>query len=176
VAGCNRIRTTAPWNGATEVAPAHPTISGKPRFVGAASGAPRVRRGSNPGETDLAASHGKPAAVAGVCQGRVYMYIIIDSWNYYVHGIFMNFEWDTDKRISNLKKHRTDLAAIEFFAWDIAFTREDARKDYGETRFVSISLIGDRHYVAVWSQRGETMRIISLRKANEREVKKYATR
>ncbi len=85
----------------------------------------------------------------------------------------MDFEWDTAKRLRNLGKHGIDFAAIGSFAWEIAITREDRRGDYGERRFISISLIGNRHHVAVWSLRGDARRLISLRKANKREVKAY---
>ena len=85
----------------------------------------------------------------------------------------MDIEWDAVKRTRNLQQHSVDFAAIDGFRWDISLTREDIRIDYNETRFVSISLIGDRHYVAVWTIRKETTRLISLRKANKREVKIY---
>lgn len=82
-------------------------------------------------------------------------------------------EWDEAKRSRNLSAHGVDFTLIEGFAWAAALTREDLRADYGEARFVSISLIGDRHFVAVWTRRGDTLRLISLRKANTREVKIY---
>ncbi|WP_430540790.1 BrnT family toxin [Planktotalea arctica] len=54
--------------------------------------------------------------------------------------------------------------------WTTALTREDNRVEYGERRFISIGLIGDRHFVVVWTQRDDALRLISLRKANKREV------
>lgn len=86
----------------------------------------------------------------------------------------MIFEWDATKRLRNLEKHGCDFSIAEGFNWDVALTREDTRSDYGERRFVSISVIGDRHYVAVWTERDGICRLISLRKANKREVKFYA--
>lgn len=85
----------------------------------------------------------------------------------------MDIEWDSTKRIANAEKHGVDFAAIEGFQWDAVLTVEDTRGEHGEPRFVSISLIGDRHYVAVWTWRGDTIRLISLRKANKREVRIY---
>lgn len=52
----------------------------------------------------------------------------------------------------------------------------DDRKDYGETRQITIGFLDERMVVMVWTQRGETRRIISLRKANEREQTAYASR
>lgn len=56
---------------------------------------------------------------------------------------------------------------------DTAIMRRDARYEYGEARIVAIGLIGDRVHVLVFTMRGETVRVISLRKANRREVFKY---
>lgn len=83
-------------------------------------------------------------------------------------------EWDEDKRAANLEKHGVDFSAALEFEWDTASTADDARQDYGEPRFVSIGFIGPRLHVLVWTPRGERFRVISLRKANAREVKRYA--
>ncbi|WP_250483289.1 BrnT family toxin [Caballeronia sp. GaOx3] len=50
----------------------------------------------------------------------------------------------------------------------------DARRDYMEVREVGFAPIGTRLYWVVLAQRGETMHVISLRKANDREVRNYA--
>jgi len=55
-------------------------------------------------------------------------------------------------------------------------TVRDDRKDYGESRFITIGFLGDRMVVAVWTQRGSLKRIISLRKANDREQALYNPR
>lgn len=83
------------------------------------------------------------------------------------------FEWDAEKRRTNLTKHGVDLSLITGFDWDAAFTRADTRGDYGEERFVSLGRIGDRLFDAVWIERGGFCRLISLRKANAREVNLY---
>ncbi len=54
--------------------------------------------------------------------------------------------------------------------------REDKRFNYGERRFQLIGKIGDRVFVIVYSPRGQITRIISARKANKREVKRYENR
>ena len=86
----------------------------------------------------------------------------------------MKIAWDEKKRIRNLEKHGCDFSIFGRFRWDIAKTREDERASYGETRYVSVSVIGDRHYVAAWTPRDGACRLISLRKANRREVRAYA--
>ena len=50
----------------------------------------------------------------------------------------------------------------------------DQRRDYGEVRISGLGYIGDRLFYVVFAARGEERRIISLRKANQREVKRYA--
>lgn len=52
----------------------------------------------------------------------------------------------------------------------------DDRNDYGEKRMVTVGFLDQRMVLMVWTKRGDVLRIISLRKANEREQKNYATR
>ena len=54
------------------------------------------------------------------------------------------------------------------------FTAEDAREDYSEPRFITLGKLDGRMVVMVWTPRGEARRIISMRKANEREQARYA--
>jgi uncharacterized DUF497 family protein len=66
-----------------------------------------------------------------------------------------------------------DFTIASGFIWDEALTIEDTRSDYNEPRFLSYAPIMDRLYAMIWTQRGDIKRIISLRKANKREVLKY---
>ncbi len=50
---------------------------------------------------------------------------------------------------------------------------EDVRKDYGEHRFRVLGSIEDRLYAVVFTPRGDAVHVISFRKANSREVKRY---
>ena len=65
--------------------------------------------------------------------------------------------------------------AEEVFAGP-ALTVEDDRHDYGEDRFLTIGLLDGAMVVLVWTPRGGADRIISLRKANERERAQYGPR
>lgn len=60
--------------------------------------------------------------------------------------------------------------AVDVFAGK-HLTREDARMDYAEARFVTAGWLDMRLVIVVWTPRGEVRRIISMRKANEREIK-----
>jgi len=75
----------------------------------------------------------------------------------------MRYEWDEAKREVNLAKHGIDFTAIELFEWETATVFEDRRKDYDEKRMVAV----------VFTQKKTAKRIISLRKANNREVNHY---
>ncbi len=86
----------------------------------------------------------------------------------------MNYEFDPAKDESNLDKHGLSLADADGFEWETAVVREDTRKQYAEPRFKAMGYIGDRLHVMVFCLRAETVRVISLRKANSREVKDYA--
>ena len=63
--------------------------------------------------------------------------------------------------------------AGEVFA-GVNVTAEDARFDYGEPRFTTVGVLDGRMVILVWRPRGEVRRIISMRKANEREIEKFA--
>lgn len=85
----------------------------------------------------------------------------------------MEYDWDEEKRKENLRKHNVDFSLACLFNWGFALIEQDLRKNYGESRFSSVAPIGERLYVMVYTIRKETVRIISLRKANLREWRKY---
>ncbi|MBU2857699.1 BrnT family toxin [Acidithiobacillus ferrooxidans] len=85
----------------------------------------------------------------------------------------MRIEFDPDKRDKTLAERGLDFArAGEVFA-GVNVTAEDARFDYGEPRFITVGVLDNRMVVMVWTPRGEARRIISMRKANEREIAKF---
>lgn len=86
----------------------------------------------------------------------------------------MEVVFDPAKRARALAERGLDLSrAGEVFA-GAHFTRADGRVDYGEPRYVTTGVLGGRVVVLVWTPRGEARRIISMRKANEREQARYA--
>lgn len=87
----------------------------------------------------------------------------------------MDLEWDEEKRQSSLAKHKLDFADVVHFEMDTAKHKSDLRKDYGETRFVSTGYLHGRLCVLCWTLRAGRLRIISLRKANDREQKAYGS-
>jgi len=95
---------------------------------------------------------------------------------YWGHTISMDFdiEYDHAKDAINREKHGIALADVVLFEWETANIEEDTRHDYGERRFEATGYIGHRLHVLVFCFRGAVRRIISLRKANPREMKRYA--
>ena len=85
----------------------------------------------------------------------------------------MNYEFDPAKDESNFDKHGLSLADADGFEWETAVVREDTRKQYTEQRQEATGLIGDRLHVMIYCLRSDAVRVISLRKANSREVKRY---
>jgi len=55
----------------------------------------------------------------------------------------------------------------------LTITLQDQRQDYGEPRFITAGWLDARLVVLLWTPRGLARRIISMRKANEREIDKY---
>ena len=90
----------------------------------------------------------------------------------------MNATFDPAKDAVNLAKHGFSLLDALGFEWDTAVVWPDTRRDYGEPRMVALGYIGLRIMSVVFVDRPPEQpterRIISLRKANTREVKRYA--
>jgi len=86
----------------------------------------------------------------------------------------MNILFDPVKEAANLAKHGVSLALASEIEWDTAVAWPDVRRDYGEPRQCAIAYVGLRLFFAAFVDRADGRRIISLRKANPREVKFYA--
>ena len=86
----------------------------------------------------------------------------------------MQYEWDENKREANLDKHDVDFLIALDFEWQTALIYEDVRSGYDERRFWALGLIQERVHVLVFTRRDQFVRIISLRKANQREIRRYA--
>ena len=82
--------------------------------------------------------------------------------------------FDPVKNRANIEGRGIGFETARDFEFATALIVEDDRKDYGETRYVGIGFIGARLHVIVFTVRDEELRIISLRKANKREIRAYA--
>lgn len=86
----------------------------------------------------------------------------------------MLIQFDSAKNKTNTAKHGVSLQLAEQLEWDWLKAKPDWRVDYGEPRMIGYAPIDDRVYCVVFVDRGDIRRIISLRKANMREVRDYA--
>ncbi|MBF0429208.1 MAG: BrnT family toxin [Magnetococcales bacterium] len=85
----------------------------------------------------------------------------------------MKIEYDPTKRLITM-----DVRGLDFDRVNEIFTARhttvvDDRREYGELRFVTMGCLDDRLVVVVWTKRDGYRRIISMRKANEREQRKF---
>lgn len=88
----------------------------------------------------------------------------------------MDIEYDEAKKQSNFAKHGVDFVEISPILLDPdRLDNSDKRKDYGEERRICLGTMpGDTHvFVIVYTMRGTNIRLISARKANEREHRHY---
>lgn len=85
----------------------------------------------------------------------------------------MKIEYDDAKNRKNIAERGISFELAVNFDLATAKIWQDTRKDYGEARFIALGYIGDKLYSMVFTVRDDVLRIISLRKANKREVTSY---
>ncbi|ADE10624.1 BrnT family toxin [Sideroxydans lithotrophicus] len=85
----------------------------------------------------------------------------------------MRIEFDPAKDAANHAKHGVSLSMAVDLDWEAALVWVDERLEYGETRMIALAPKTETLYCVVFVNRGELRRVISLRRANRREVKYY---
>ena len=85
----------------------------------------------------------------------------------------MQLSFDPDKNERNIEQRGLDFNLAADLDWATALIDEDIRHDYGERRFRVLGCIGERLYALIFTPRAGKVHVISLRKANAREVKHY---
>ena len=85
----------------------------------------------------------------------------------------MRIEFDPTKDASNRLNHGVSLAMAAELDWDAAWVWVDERVDYNEMRMIALAPKTEILYCVAFVDRGDVRRIISLRRANRREVKHY---
>ena len=86
----------------------------------------------------------------------------------------MRITFDPAKRDRTLRRRGLDFARCDEVFLGLETTQDDVRQAYGERRRVTVGYLDNRMVVVVWTERDGSRRIISLRKANEREQARYA--
>lgn len=87
----------------------------------------------------------------------------------------MKIEFNTEKNEENKASRGLDFADVVFLDWENALVVKDNRFDYGETRYSAL-VMGERLYAVAFTYRNNAMRVISFRKANKREERRYNER
>jgi len=85
----------------------------------------------------------------------------------------MRLEFDPAKSARNERERGLPFAAAIHLFDRVRIEWEDRRKDYGEVRISTLGEIEGAIYFASFTRRGEAIRIISFRKANARETRRY---
>ena len=85
----------------------------------------------------------------------------------------MSFTYDPNKNKRNIELRYLSFDRVADLDWDNAWIYEDERNEYNEIRFIAYSMLDKRLHVVCFTETIDGIRIISFRKANNREVKRY---
>ena len=110
-----------------------------------------------------------------ICPSPNWRYNLLNfraNWRYSPN---VDFSWDPAKRLSNIVKHGVDFITAYGMDWNAAVVRADIRQGGREVRLRVILPFGDRLYLAVFTIRTNACRIISMRKASNKEANYYET-
>ena len=86
----------------------------------------------------------------------------------------MRISYDPAKSERNVRERGLSFDEAAGFDFESALVFADVRHDYGETRYVALGMLGDRVHVLCFAETADGIRVISFRKANTREVSRYA--
>ena len=84
----------------------------------------------------------------------------------------MEFEFDPGKSVANKAKHGIDFVEAQALWRDERSLEIDARSD-DEERVARIGRIGEKHWVAIYTLRHHKVRLISMRRARDKEIQRY---
>lgn len=85
----------------------------------------------------------------------------------------MRIEYDPSKRQKTLDARGLDFESIVPMFDRFHLIRTDERKDYGEVRYIMLGLLDERPVICVWTPRGDAIRVISMRIADDDEREIY---
>ena len=87
----------------------------------------------------------------------------------------MDITYDTAKNARNVAERGLSFDRAADFDFERSIVRVDDRRDYGETRYRAFGMLDGRLHSLVFTETARGIRVISLRRANKREVKRYDT-
>ena len=88
----------------------------------------------------------------------------------------MKIEFDPAKRDATMEERGLDFADVAQVIIGMTVTNEDGRYDYGELRFQTYGLLNDRVVMFAWTPIDGGLRVISMRKCNDKEQASFAAR
>ena len=86
----------------------------------------------------------------------------------------MNISFDPKKNQRNIEQRGLDFDRVSDLDWDNAWIYEDERNEYEEVRYIAYSMLDERLHFVCFTETRDGIRVISFRKANGREVRRYA--
>ena len=86
----------------------------------------------------------------------------------------MRISFDPDKNKRNIRERSLPFELAAEFEFATALIQTDSRQEYGEIRYVALGSLHGRLHVLCFTETALGIRVVSFRKANEREVKRYA--
>lgn len=85
----------------------------------------------------------------------------------------MKITFDPVKNARNIKERKLSFERVAEVDFNSALVLPDNRKDYGETRYIALCYLDDRLHVLCFTETETGIRVISFRRANEREARKH---
>ena len=85
----------------------------------------------------------------------------------------MHIEFDPAKNEANIRNRGLSFEMVNDFDFETALIWRDCRKTYPEVRFSALGLLDGRLHSVVFAEVTKGIRVISFRKANQREVTRY---
>jgi uncharacterized DUF497 family protein len=85
----------------------------------------------------------------------------------------MQIEFDAAKNETNIRERGLPFSLVDEFDFETALIWQDERKPYPEARFAALGLLDGRLHSLVFAETPKGIRVISFRKANQREVKRH---
>lgn len=85
----------------------------------------------------------------------------------------MEIEYDDEKNCANIAKHGVAFERVSECDWSEVLIKQDTRFDYKEVRYSALVPLNDRLHNVVFTKRNDKVRVISFRKANQREKRYY---
>jgi len=85
----------------------------------------------------------------------------------------MSISYDPNKNKRNIEQRDLNFERVDDLDWDNAWIYQDQRTEYNEVRFIAYNMLDKRLHFVCFTETEDGIRIISFRKANNREVKSY---